>query len=117
MKKVSIVLIICLLLCSACGKNKNLDKDSKGNCSVFDCIKQINTSNTVDEINEIIGFEGEKTSDEYNSYYWELSSQTGVEVTYYGGSNGTIKIDYDNELLKTKKVDFSRYDELQTKIK
>ena len=89
----------------------------KGNCTAIECIKKINTSNTVEEINSIIGFEGELTDEKYNKYYWELSEDSGIEVTYYSGKNGTIVVDFDRDSVANSKVNFSRYNELQPKIK
>lgn len=95
--------------------NKNGEK-IKGNCTAVECIKKINPENTVEQINNIIGFEGELIDEKYQEYYWELSEDTGVEVTYYSDVKGIIKIDYDEESLANKKVDFSKYDELKEQI-
>lgn len=91
--------------------------ESKGKCTATECIEKINVENTVEEINEIIGFEGELTDENYNKYYWELSEDSGIEVTYYSGEKGTIEVVIENDLLANKNVDFSKYDELQTKVK
>lgn len=91
-------------------------KKTKGKCSVLECIKQIKPENTVEEINKIIGFDGELTDEQYGQYYWKLSDETGIEVSYYSGDKGTIVADVDREYLKNNKVDLSRYDELKTKV-
>lgn len=125
MKKKICGLIIGLLLVvtlTGCGNNSSSDstganKNTKGNCNAIECIKKIKPENTVEEINSIIGFDGELTDEKYNKYYWKLSEETGVEVTYYSGKTGTISIDFDRDSLANSKVDFSRYDELQPKIK
>lgn len=106
---------------TACGDDsqtlENGNKlETKGNCIATECIKQISYENTVEEINEIIGFEGELIDEEYNSYYWELSEDTGIEVTYYSGENGTISLEIDRDVLANKNVDFSRYDELEVQM-
>lgn len=114
------VLIIGTL--TGCGNNTtntgedNKNATSKGNCTAVECIKKIEPENTVEQINNIIGFNGELTDEKYQKYYWKLSENTGVEVTYYSSAKGTIKIDYDREALVNKKVDFSRYSELKDKI-
>lgn len=95
--------------------NKN-SETSKGNCTAVECIKRISPENTVEQINNIIGFEGELIDEKFQEYYWKLSEDTGVEVTYYSDVKGTIKIDYDEELLANKKVDFSRYTELKEQV-
>lgn len=108
---------------TGCGNNStsndnNLSsKKIKGNCTAIECIKKIEPENTVEEINNIIGFNGELTDEKYNIYYWEISENTGVKVAYYSSKKGTISIDYDRDSLANNKVDFSRYNELQPKIK
>lgn len=116
MKKISIILI-CLLVLSGCQKelSNNLET-SKGNCSVFDCIQKITVEDSVNDINEIIGIQGEKLAEDDNTYYWELSDTTGIEVTYNSYNKGTVKAVYDKEMLENKKVDFSRYDSLQKRV-
>lgn len=114
--------VIILGTLTGCGNNttnggvNNKNKTSKGNCTAVECIKKIDPENTVEQINNIIGFDGELTDEKYQKYYWKLSEDTGVEVTYYSSAKGTIKIDYDREALANKKVDFSRYSELKEKI-
>ena len=119
--------ILILGTISGCGNNastgnndigkENDSSKTKGNCTAVECIKKINPENTVEQINNIIGFEGELIDAKYNKYYWELSEETGVEVTYYSSSKGQISIDYDRSSLADNKVDFSRYEELKTKIR
>lgn len=110
--------ILCLTGCSNILNGGSIETSSqtKGNCTAIECIKKINPENTVEQINNIIGFEGELIDEKYEKYYWELSENTGVEVTYYGNPNGTITIDYDKDSLVNKSVDFSRYNELKSKI-
>ena len=110
-----------MFLILLCGCTNLLNDDSKeetlGNCNVFECIKLINSSNTVEEINEIIGIDGELINEEYNIYYWELSENTGIEVAYYSSNKGTISCDYEYEMLSNDNVTFSNYEELQSKVK
>ena len=47
--------------------------NTKGNCTAVECINKINPENTVEQINNIIGFEGELIDEKHNIYYWELS--------------------------------------------
>ncbi len=115
MKKICI-LICCTFMAFGCGNNNN-NLETKGNCVVFDCINKIEPKNTVEDINEIIGFDGELIDEKYNKYYWELSDTSSITVTYYSSTLGDITIDYNKEYLKNNKVDFSHYDELQDKVK
>lgn len=122
MKKVYILslLLVCFILHGCSGEmkddNKKALENTKGNCNVLECMDKISPENTVLEINNIIGFEGELIDEKYNKYYWELSDDTGIEVSYYSGSKGTIAIDVQRDSLKNNNVNFSRYDELKSKI-
>lgn len=120
-----IVCACAILLVTGCGSSdekttttkKEEEKKSKGNCVAVECIKKIQSENTVEEINKIIGFEGKLTDEKYSKYYWELSEDEGVEVTYYSSDKGTIKITYNEDDIKNKKVDFSKYDEISSLLK
>lgn len=102
---------------SAPNENGVSNENIKGKCVAVECIKKIEPKNTVDEINNIIGLSGELIDEKYNIYYWKISENTGLKVAYYSGDDGTISIDYNRDDLTNSKVDFSRYDELQSKIK
>lgn len=123
MKKQNLILgciiISTLTGCSSVNLDSNTNQNNettKGNCVATECIKKINPENTVEEINNIIGFEGELTDEKYNKYYWSLSESSGIEVTYYSSDKGTIVVDIDRDLFANDKVDFSKYDELKEKI-
>lgn len=116
------LLIILLMLMTGCGSTSEEAKENplyqtKGKCPAIECIKQIQPEHTVKEINDIIGFEGELTDEKYHKYYWKLSDTSGVEVSYYLGNKGTIRIDLDRNLLGNNDITFSRYEELQPKVK
>lgn len=119
---IAIVMMLCL---TGCGNNDNSGAGStsggsskiKGNCHATECIKQIKVENTVEEINKIIGFEGELTDEQYDIYYWQISEDEGIKVAYYNSERGTITADFDRDSIANSKVDFSRYSELQPKIK
>lgn len=118
-RKILLFIITCFIFqgCAVNEKNnQNVLENTKGNCGVMDCINQIEPDNTVSEINSIIGFNGELIDEKYNKYYWELSDDTGIEVSYYSGSKGTIAVDVQKDLLKNNNVNFSRYDELKSEI-
>lgn len=113
--------ILLMGLVTGCGNNDSgLNDDNvnkKGNCVPIECIKKINPEHTVEQINEIMGFTGELVDEKYNKYYWGITEDTGVEVSYYSSSKGQIEIDYDRDSLANNKVNFSKYEELKPKIK
>lgn len=122
MKKIRIIhMLLIFLLITGCSLNSKDNNDlnkieTTGKCNALECINLISIDNTVEEINDIIGIKGTLTDEQYNIYYWELTEETGVSVTYYSGTKASIKVDIDKELLKNSKVDFSKYEELRTKI-
>lgn len=117
------IIVLSLSFLTACG-NTNNDNNSgndngekiKGNCTAVECIKQIKVENTVEEINKIIGITGELTDEKYNEYYWEISENTGITVTYYSSAKGNIKVDADRDTFKNSKVDLSQLDTIKAKI-
>lgn len=106
-----------------CSKEKIIDIDiaddlnSKAKCDVYECIRLIETKNSVEQINNIIGFEGELIDESSNEYYWEFSENIGIRMRYSSSNSGIVSLDYITEDLANKNVDFSRYDELKIKIK
>lgn len=112
--------ILTILLCSAfilgmatgCGKEEELDKkepetkeESKGKCEVSECMKELKPEMKVEEINEIIGFEGEK-DESTEKYTWKLTEKTKIEVEYSNGK-GSIKATYNKEDLKNEDLKLS----------
>lgn len=94
-----------------------VEEKSKSKCKVLDCIKKISTDASYEEVNKTIGFEGESylEGDGWKIYKWELNEDDTVEVTFFSTST-TIKIKFDDDLIKNKKVDFSKYNEIKTAL-
>lgn len=112
--------LLTILLCSTfilgiatgCEDQKEVDKkdpevkeESKGKCEVGECIKQLKPEMKVEEINEIIGFEGEK-DENAEKYIWQLTEKTKIEVEYTN-EKGSIKATYNKEDLKNENVKLS----------
>ena len=68
------ILFLCLTGCGKSNSNENNvlkeEKKINGNCSAIQCIEKLDTKNTVEEINKIIGFDGILTDEKYNKYTW-----------------------------------------------
>ena len=93
------------------GKVENEITQARGNYNVIECMKHIETSNTVEELNHIIGFEAEKSkySEEYK---WELDSKNFIMLKYAGDSP-IIQATIDKETIKSETVKFPLMSELQ----
>lgn len=106
------------------GANISVAQNKKGNYDVFESIKRINTKTTLEEINNIMGFEGnlESQADETSNlkwklYTWQLTDDTSIEVRIYDDSDEVyITAYYPNDMIKNKKVDFSKADDMEKKI-
>ena len=119
MKKVFIAFcfMLTILLLTGCSE-QSLGSESKGNCDVLECIKKLNPTNTYEEVNQIIGFEGELNyeCDEYKRYRWFLNDveYEYIEVVFFTSSPTTdIYTYFKNRKIENKNVDFSKYNEVK----
>lgn len=90
-------------------------EENKGNCQVLDCIKQIEATNSIKEINDVIGLEGE-TSDTSKNVKWKLNSKDSITLTY-AGESPILQANYDKSTIKNEQNDFSFYSELADRLK
>lgn len=125
---VSLCLLLAFVVTTGCGSKKSessneggngsssskKDTGSKGNCTVFECIDKAETDDTYEDMNDLIGFEGEsvREGDGWKTYKWELNDDESIEATFFKTST-TIKANFKDEKIKNKKVDFSKYDEVK----
>lgn len=112
------------LLLTGCNSKKNNDEvqpaeeKAKGNCKILECINKIQLSDNLETINTTIGFEGELISEENGckKYNWALKSDENVEASLCDSGKNSIKIIFENDSIKNKKVDFSKFEELKEEI-
>lgn len=129
MKKFSIILlsVLCLIGLTGCAIkkedtksiNSNLVEEEKTEDSkVLKYIKEIEITSTVEEMNKIIGFEGELVTDSsYKKYTWKISDESSLSAIVYSSGISNISIEFGKDLIKNNKVDFSKYDEISSSIK
>lgn len=101
--------------------SKNSIKNKKAKCTAVDCIKLIDFDSTIDEINTIIGFEGEliDNSEYFTQYYWAISNNSGIRYSYnMDFTRGTVELDVKHDNLKNSKVDLSesRFQTIKSKV-
>ncbi|MCI8778850.1 MAG: hypothetical protein HFI87_06855 [Bacilli bacterium] len=87
------------------------EDETKGNCVVIECIKQLKPSNSVEEINDIIGFEGTK-SDYSDERTWKLDSKNWITLKYAGDSP-ILQATIDKESIKNENIKLPASSELQ----
>lgn len=130
MKNKVLTIALCIILAATmfavtgCGENATVNnaeetvEKSKGNYDVFGCMEKLDASMKLEEMNEVIGFEGEKTSEteSYTVYKWELTEKTSITSQFHTSSGtATISANYPNEMIK-EKADFSKWDEIKSKL-
>lgn len=96
-------------------KEKETQETSKGKCEVEECINLIEPKMTVEEVNEIIGFEGEK-KDDTNTYIWQLTTKTKIEIEYKDNL-GTISATMNKEKMENANLKMSICYEIVNNIK
>lgn len=109
--------VLLLSLATGCGETKKKEKlveetpKTQGKCEVRECITLLNTKNTTEEINEIIGFEGEK-SEYSNKYTWKLSDKESITLDM-SSTSPILQATIDKEKVKNENNDFSVFNELK----
>lgn len=90
--------------------DKQVEEQAKGNCKVEECINQIEPKMKLEEVNELIGFEGEKKEDS-DTYVWQLTKKTKIEVEYKDGL-GSIKATYDKDEISNDDLKLATFHEI-----
>lgn len=81
------------------------EEKSKGNCEVKECMTLLTTDMNLEEINEVIGFEGE-LDESSGKYIWQLTTKTKVEAEIQDKTT-SLKATYDKEQLKDENIKYS----------
>ena len=91
MKKIlstSMIFLCTLFFLTGCTEEKLDEKtqeEVKGNCSIVECMKQIKVTNTLEEINDIIGFESTTDAMIGSDPIWKFDSKNWISFDVYGG--------------------------------
>lgn len=110
----AITSLCALCLVTGCSKEKveeEKKEEVKGKCTVTECIQKIEVTNTKEEINEIIGFEGE-TSEFSGETTWKLDSKNWITLKP-GTNSNIVQATIDKESIKNDKVTLPSQKELQ----
>lgn len=110
----SITIFCAICFVTGCSEEKLDEKpkeETKGICTVTECIKKIEATNTKEEINKIIGFEGE-TSEYSGEVTWKLDSKNWITLKP-GSSSQIIQATIDKESIKNDNVTLPTQKELQ----
>lgn len=97
--------------CSEETPQETIQEEVRGECVVTECIKKIETTNTKEEIDAIIGFEGEVSK--YNDeVIWKLDSKNWIMLKRYTDSQIT-QANIDKETIKNENITLPKQSELQ----
>lgn len=122
-KKIMTLMLVAglTLIMTGCGKDEEASSPalkSKGNCNVLECIEKLNPTQTLEEMNNIIGFDGELTSEteSYKVYKWALNEETSITSQFMLNYNtATISANYPTSIAPHN-ADFSKWDEIKSKL-
>lgn len=112
-----IIGILGILLLGENGNNQNASQstgestEKKGNYDVIEAMKHIEATNTVEEINGILGFEGE-TSEFSGETTWKIDSKNWITLKP-GVNSSIVQATIDKETIKDDKVVLPEQKELQ----
>lgn len=114
---ISLVAFLCAIgFATGCSMNqteeKTKEEEVKGNCTITECMKQIKASNTIEEINEIIGFESTTDAMIGSDPIWKFDSKNWITFKTYG-EDVTIQATIDKETIKNENVTLPTKTELQ----
>lgn len=126
MKKNILVVLTCLLVVfcmTGCGKKADSSTDNgsivKSKCSYYECLSKMSLGSTLDELNDVIGFEaveGMTVSATTQQYNYDFGNDKKITVTISNGKASDIEIEYDEKELKNKKVTLDNLSDVKAKI-
>lgn len=109
------VVMCALSFATGCTKEKLDEKpkeDVKGNCSIIECMKEIKATNTIEEINEIIGFESTTDAMIGSNPIWKFDSKNWISFDN-SNDNITIRATIDKESVKNDNIKLPSSSDLQ----
>lgn len=113
----SFALLFALVGITGCGSSKKASVKTNGKCNVFECMDLVSVDSSVEDINKIIGVEGHLQEGSDIIYVWDLSDETSIEGLMTNGKITRFDAEFPHELVKSKKADFSKFDEIKSALK
>lgn len=113
---ISIVFLSVLCFVTGCSEEKLDEKKEetvKSNCSIVECMKQIKVTNTMEEINDIIGFKSTTDAMIGSDPIWKFDSKNWITFKTYGDDSITIQATIDKESLKDENIKLPLSSDLQ----
>lgn len=110
------ILVILALTITGCTEEKMDEKkeeEIKANCSIVECMKQIEATNSIEEINDIIGFSSTTDAMIGSDPIWKFDSKNWISYKKYSDDDITIQATIDKESIKDDKITLPSQSELQ----
>ncbi len=112
----SIIFLCTLCFITGCTKEKldeNSKEEVKGNCSIVECMKKIEATNTIEEINDIVGFESITDAMIGSDPIWKFDSKNWISFKTNSNDDITIQATIDKESIKNDKINLPASSDLQ----
>lgn len=112
----SIMTISALCLVTGCGSEKTEEKKEesvKANCTIVECMKKIEPTSTMEDINSIVGFESTTDAMIGSDPIWKFDSKNWISFKKSNDDNVTIQATIDKESLKNENLKFPSSSDLQ----
>lgn len=129
MKNKKVVIAICIVLIIVLGilgyialQEKNStnventndkQEEVKGNYNIIEAMQHIKATNTVEEINTIIGFESTTDAMIGSDPIWKFDSKNWISFKDYGNDSITIQATIDKESIKNENIKLPSSSDLQ----
>lgn len=97
---------------SSAGNTNNEPEEVKGNYTIVEAMQHIEPTNTVEEINDIIGFEATTDAMIGSDPIWKFDSKNWISFKT-SGNNITIQATIDKESIKNDNIQLPLSSELQ----
>lgn len=100
------------------GQSSNQVAENKDN-KIVEVMKKLDAKMTLEEMNKIVGSDAklEKEEKGWKKYVWEFGEKNQITATEYTSSKSmALEADYDDDLIKSEKADFSTIKDFKKKI-
>lgn len=95
------------------GNTNKEQEEAKGNYNIVEAMKHIEATNTVEEINTIIGFESTTDAMIGSDPIWKFDSKNWISFKSYGNDDITIQATIDKESIKNDNIKLPSSSDLQ----
>lgn len=114
-----ILFLSAVCFATGCADEKMEEKTNdevKANCSITECMKQIEATNTLEEINGIIGFESTTDAMIGSDSIWKFDSKNWISFKTNSNNEITIQATIDKESIKNDAIKLPSSSDLQKEL-